>query len=327
MNAIKTAPAKTKLPKSAAVKQFVNEYLILLGIAVLTIYTCLVEPAFLAPANLLSLVRQFVPLGFVALGMTLVIIGGYIDLSVAGTFSLMGILSAMLLNRMGTTALLVVLIAGAACGLLNAVILVVCGARDDSDALFITFGMQTVFGALALIANGGNYVALDQTSFTQLIGNGSLGFLPVMLIIFIAVTVVLQFMMKKMPIGRSIHLAGGNPIAAELCGISVSKIIVMVYVVTGVLTALGAFIMTCRVGSALPIAGRNYECNAILSVTIGGTSLSGGKGSVLNTVLGVALFTIMANALNMLGIDPNMQNVWKGVILVAAIWLDSRRTV
>ena len=130
----------------------------------------------------------------------------------------------------------------------------------------------------------GNYVALNQTDFTQFIGNGGIGFLPVMLIIFIVVTAVLQFIMKKMPIGRSIHLAGGNPVAAELCGISVSKIIIMIYVVTGILTALGAFIMTCRVGSALPIAGRNYECNAILSVTIGGTSLSGGKGSVLNTI-------------------------------------------
>ncbi len=328
MNAAASAkPAKNNIQKKQAVKQFLNEYLILIGILALTIYTCIVQPSFLAADNLLSLVRQFVPLGMVALGMTLVIIGGYIDLSVAGTFSLMGIISAILLNRMGIAALIVVLIAGAACGLLNAIILVVCGARDDSDALFITFGMQTVFGALALIANGGNYVALNQTDFTQFIGNGGIGYLPVMLIIFIVVTAVLQFMMKKMPIGRSIHLAGGNPVAAELCGISVSKIIIMIYVVTGILTALGAFIMTCRVGSALPIAGRNYECNAILSVTIGGTSLSGGKGSVLNTVLGVALFTIMANALNMLGIDPNMQNVWKGVILVAAIWLDSRRTV
>lgn len=327
MNAIHSAQPAVKAEKRQAVKKFVNDYLILIGILILTLYTCIVQPSFLAPGNLLSLVRQFVPLGMVALGMTLVIIGGYIDLSVAGIFSFMGIVSAMLLNRMGPAALIVALVIGALCGLLNAAILIKCGARDDSDALFITFGMQTVFGALALIANSGNYVALTETPFTQFIGNGGVLHIPFMLIIFIVVTAVLQFMMKKMPIGRGIHLAGGNPVAAELCGIPLKKIIVMIYVITGVLTTLGAFIMTCRVGSALPIAGRNYEANAILSVTIGGTSLSGGKGSVLNTVLGVALFTIMANALNMLGVDQNMQNVWKGVILVAAIWLDSRRTV
>lgn len=324
---IEAIRSSTKGQRQRAVKQFLNDYLILIGILILTVYTCIVQPSFLAQGNLLSLIRQFVPLGLVALGMTLVIIGGYIDLSVAGIFSFMGIVSAILLNRMGPIALLVVLIIGALCGLLNAVILIRCGARDDSDALFITFGMQTVFGALALISNGGNYVALNQTAFTQFIGNGGILHIPFMLILFIVVTIVLQFMMKKMPIGRGIHLAGGNPVAAELCGIPLKKIIMMIYVITGALTTLGAFIMTCRVGSALPIAGRNYECNAILAVTIGGTSLAGGKGSVLNTVLGVALFTIMANALNMLGIDPNMQNVWKGIILVAAIWLDSRRTV
>ena len=312
---------------SGSLKKFLNDYLIIIGILLLTIYTCIVQPAFLAPGNLLSLVRQFVPLGLVALGLTLVIIGGYIDLSVAGTFSLMGILSAMLLNRMGAAAIGPVLLIGAFCGLINAVILVRCGARDDSDALFITFGMQTVFGALALIANNGNYVALNQTAFTQFVGNGNLFGIPCMLLVFIVVTAVLQFVMKKTPVGRSIHLAGGNPVSSELCGISIKKIVVIVYVLTGALTALGAFISTCRVGSALPIAGRSYETNAILSVTIGGTSLLGGKGSVLNTVFGVAMFTIMANALNMLGVSPNMQNVWKGIILVAAIWLDSRRSV
>ena len=327
MNAIHSAQPAAKAEKRQVIKKLVNDYLILLGILILTLYTCIVQPSFLAPGNLLSLVRQFVPLGMVALGMTLVIIGGYIDLSVAGMFSFMGIVSALLLNRMGAVSLILVLVIGGLCGLINALILIKCGARDDSDALFITFGMQTVFGALALIANSGNYVALKETAFTQFVGNGGVLHIPFMLIIFIVVTVILQFMMKKMPIGRGIHLAGGNPVAAELCGIPLKKIIVMIYVITGVLTTLGAFIMTCRVGSALPIAGRNYEANAILSVTIGGTSLSGGKGSVLNTVLGVALFTIMSNALNMLGVGPNMQNVWKGVILVAAIWLDSRRTV
>lgn len=308
-------------------KNALNDYLIVIGIAVLTVYTCVVEQSFFSQSNLLALVRQFVPLGMVSLGMTLVIISGYIDLSVAGIFSFMGVVSAMLLNRLGPAALLLVFVLGGLCGLLNALVLIGCGARDDSDALFITFGMSTVFGALALIANGGNYVSLEQTAFTQFIGNGTIAGIPFMLFLFVIATAALQFVMRKTPLGRGIHIAGGNPVAAALCGIDTKRITAMVYVLTGALTALGTFIMTCRVGSALPIAGRNFECNAIMAVTIGGTSLSGGKGSVLNTVLGVALVTIMTNALNILGIDPNMQNVWKGAILVAAIWIDSRRTV
>ena len=307
--------------------KIINNYLILIGILLLVVYTCIVQPSFLSVSNLLSLMRSFVPLAFVSLGMTLIIIGGYIDLSVSGMFSLLSIVGCMLFNRFGVWSMVMIIVLGGLCGMLTAFVLVRCGARDDSDALFITFGMQTVFAALALIANGGLAVTLEQTSFTRFIGAGNIFGIPVIIILFILVTAALNFVMKKTPMGRSVYLAGGNPVAAELCGIKVSKIIYSTYVLTGILTAIGAYILLCRVGNAIPTVGKNYETNAIMAVTIGGTSLAGGKGGVLNTVLGVALVTIMSNALNLLGIDANMQSVWKGVILIVAIWIDSRRTV
>lgn len=315
------------MSKAGVWKKIINNYLIFIGIMVLVIYTCIVQPTFLSWDNLLSLMRSFVPLAFVSLGMTLIIIGGYIDLSVSGIFSLLSIVGCMLYNRFGVWSMAMIIVLGGLCGLLTAWVLVRCGARDDSDALFITFGMQTVFSALALIANGGLAVTLEQTSFTRFIGTGSIVNIPVIMLLFIAVAAVLHFIMKKTPMGRSIYLAGGNPVAAELCGIKVSKIIYITYTLTGILTALGAYILLCRVGNAIPTVGKNYETNAIMAVTIGGTSLAGGKGGVLNTILGVALVTIMSNSLNLLGIDANMQSVWKGVILIAAIWIDSRRTV
>ena len=296
------------MSKAGVWKKIINNYLIFIGIMVLVIYTCIVQPTFLSWDNLLSLMRSFVPLAFVSLGMTLIIIGGYIDLSVSGIFSLLSIVGCMLYNRFGVWSMAMIIVLGGLCGLLTAWVLVRCGARDDSDALFITFGMQTVFSALAL-------------------GQRSIVNIPVLLLLFIAVAAVLHFIMKKTPMGRSIYLAGGNPVAAELCGIKVSKIIYITYTLTGILTALGAYILLCRVGNAIPTVGKNYETNAIMAVTIGGTSLAGGKGGVLNTILGVALVTIMSNSLNLLGIDANMQSVWKGVILIAAIWIDSRRTV
>lgn len=313
--------------KQLSLKNFLNNYLIIIGIAALTIYTCIVQPSFYSPTNLLALIRQYVPLGMVALGMTLIIISGYIDMSVAGIFSFMGILSAMLLNRFTPLALLLVLLLGIVCGGLDALIIVKCGAKNASDALFITYGLQVIFSSLALIVNKGNYVSLDQTVFTKYMGSGNLFGIPFMFICFMLVTALLQFIMKRMPIGRSVHLTGGNRVAAILCGIHTKKIIVFVFILTGVLTAFGSFISVCRIGSALPIAGRNYEANAIMAVTVGGTSLSGGKGSVLHTVFGVALITIMQNALNILGVSTNMQFVWRGLILIAAIWIDSRRKV
>lgn len=313
--------------KKQVIGKFLNEYLLLVGIVLLTVYTCIVQPAFLASGNLLSLIRTFIPLAFVAIGMTLIVIGGYIDLSVAGLFSLMSILGSILSNRFGPVSLLMILLAGFICGAVSACILILCGARNSSDALFITFGMQTAFNALALLVNGGLAVKLAQTPFTRFLGAGNIFGIPMILILFIIVVVILQFLMKKTPIGRSVHLVGGNPTAAELCGIRPNKTIMLSFCVTGVVTALGAYVLLCRVGTAVPTVGKNYETNAILAVTIGGTSLSGGKGSVLNTVLGVLLVTIMSNALNILGIDANMQSVWKGVILIAAIWIDSRRKV
>jgi ribose transport system permease protein len=310
-----------------SLKKFINNYLLLTGIIVLTVYTCIVQPAFLNPDNLLSLIRSFIPLGFVSLGMTLIIISGYIDLSVAGLFSLMSIVGCILFERFGVWALLLTLLLGLLCGAVSAGILILCGARNSSDALFITFGMQTAFAALALLANDGLAVTLNQTAFTRFLGSGSILGIPFMLILFIIVTVLLHFFMKKTPMGRSVHLVGGNPTASNLCGIRINKIIMLSFCVTGVLTALGAFLLLCRVGTAIPTVGRNYETNAIMAVTIGGTSLSGGRGSVLNTVVGVLLVTVMTNALNILGIDQNMQSVWKGVILILAIWIDSRRTV
>lgn len=314
--------------KNWNVKKFLTDYLIVIGILALAAYTAIVQPAFLSQSNLLSFVRQFVPLAFVALGMTLIIISGYIDLSVAGLFSLMGIVSAMLMNQIGEVAALPAsMLIGAGCGAITASILVLCGARDDSDALFLTYGMQMAFGAVAMMANGGNMVALEHEGpFADLIGNGTLLGIPFMLILFIIAVAILHFFMKKTPYGRSIHIAGGNPLAANLCGIRISRIIFLVFALTGALTALGAYIQTCRVGLSLPVGGRNYETYAILSVTVGGTSLAGGKGSVLRTVLGVAVYTLLTNSLNILGVDPNMQFVWKGVIMIAAIWIDSRRT-
>ncbi|MDO5548771.1 MAG: ABC transporter permease [Eubacteriales bacterium] len=322
----KTAEATFRFDFKGLFKKFFTEYLIIVGILVLGIFTAVSEPVFLSYDNFVSFVRQFCPLAFVALGMTLIIIGGYIDLSVAGMFSFMGLVSCMLMNHLGGMAIIPIIIIGAICGLVNALVLIVCGARDDSDALFITFGMQMVFAALALLINGGNCVFLeDKSGFNGAIGNGSLLGIPTMLFLFLAMAFVLHFFMTKTPLGRSIHIAGANPVAARLCGVSINKIILLAFVITGALTAIGSWMMACRTGSALPVCGKNYETYAILSVTVGGTSLAGGKGSVLRTIVGVAVYTLMANSMNILGVSSNMQFVFKGIIMITAIWIDSRR--
>jgi ribose/xylose/arabinose/galactoside ABC-type transport system permease subunit len=310
--------------------KFLLDYLVLVAIVLLVIITIAVEPNFLSGENLTNIMRQFGPLSLVSLGMTFVIIGGFIDLSVAGIISLVAVVTVGLIDQVGqVNALLIGLVLGAVLGLINSLLILSSGAMTQAEALFITFGMSSVYSALALIFTGGatlhmTWLTTPQTVFTA-IGSGSVSILSVSFIIFLVCLGVLWVFQTKTYAGRSISYTGGNKVAANLSGLPVKGSVVMIYTISGLMAAIGAVVLLSRVTTAAPIMGKNYETNAILSVVVGGTSLKGGRGSVLRTVLGVLLVTLMSNCMNLLGVEPYMQTVLKGAILVLAIWLDNRK--
>lgn len=309
---------------------FIKDYLVLVAIVTLVVITIIIEPKFISSANINNIIRQFGPLSFVALGMTFVIIGGFIDLSVAGIMSLVAVLTYSLIDVIGPVpALIAGLLLGAVMGYLNSVIIISCGALSSAEALFITFGMSTVYGALALISCGGvtNHMSrlTADISIYKAIGQGRLGFIPISFAIFLVCLMLLWGFQSKTYMGRSIFLTGGNKTAAELTGIPVKRSIRLIYTISGLLTAVGAIVLLSRVTTASPVLGKNFETNAILAVVVGGTTLKGGQGSVMRTVLGVALVTLLSNCMNLLGISTYMQTVLQGTILVIAIWLDNRK--
>ncbi len=307
-----------------------NENLVLLGIIILVIITISVEPKFLTGSNLTNIMRQFGPLSLVSLGMTFVIIGGFIDLSIAGIISLVAVITVYLIEPLGQVpALLIGLGLGALMGFINSLILLGCGAMTQAEALFITYAMSLFYGAIALIAVDGStqhmsWIKSDISLF-EFIGSGSIGFLSVSFIIFLVCLVVLHIFQTKTYMGRAICLTGGNKVAAELSGIPVKKSIMVIYTISGVMSAIGSVVLFSRVTTASPVIGLNYETNTILAVVVGGTTLKGGKGSVLRTMLGVALITLMSNCLNLLDVSTFIQTIMKGAILVLAIWLDNRK--
>jgi ribose transport system permease protein len=307
-----------------------RDYLVLVAIAALVLVTAIVEPNFLTTGNLTNVMRQFGPLIMVALGMTFVIIGGFIDLSVAGIMSLVAVVTLSLIQPLGQIpALLIGLCLGAFCGYLNSVIILVSGAMKQAEALFITFGMSTVFGALALIYSRGSTkhmrgIKTDISIFKE-IGSGSVGFFSVSFIIFLGCLLLLYIFQNKTYMGRAIYLTGGNKTAAELAGIPVNRSIKFIYTISGLMTALGAIVLFSRVTTASPVLGKGFETNAILAVVVGGTTLLGGNGSVLRTVLGTMLVILLSNCMNLLGVSVYMQFMLKGAILVTAIWLDNRK--
>lgn len=319
-----------------SVKNIMNalfrDYLVLVAIMALVLITAIVEPKFLTAGNMTNVMRQFGPLIMVALGMTFVIIGGFIDLSVAGILSLVAVVTVSMIEPFGQVAALMIgLGLGALCGYLNSKLILWSGAMTQAEALFITFGMSTVYGALALIYSGGStkhmsYIERD-TSIFHTIGTGIVGAFSVSFIIFLLCLLLLYIFQTKTYMGRTIYLTGGNKTAAELAGINIKRSITTIYTISGFMTALGAIMLFSRVTTASPVIGSGYETNAILAVVVGGTTLTGGNGSVLRTVLGTMLVILLSNCMNLLGVSVYMQYILKGAILVLAIWLDNRKQV
>ena len=309
---------------------FVKNNLVLVTIMILTTATALIEPKFLTVANLGNLMNQFGPLSFVALGMTLAIIGGFIDLSVAGIVSLCAVFTISMIDVLGQGgALIAGLMAGAAMGLLNAFIVVSCGALTQAKALFITYGLSAVYSAAALLYTDGATQHMSHlTSRTDLfraVGSGRAGFIPSSFLLFIVIMALLHIFLVRTQTGREICLTGANITAADLSGIPVKRRITLVFVLSGMLSAFGAIVLFSRITTASPLLGANYETNAILAVVVGGTSLAGGRGSVVRTMLGVMLVILLSNCLNLLGVSTYLQSVCKGAVLIIAIWLDRRR--
>lgn len=311
-------------------RKFSREYLVMLTIILLALITMIVEPKFISVQNLTNIMSQLGALSLVSLGMTFVIIGGFIDLSVAGIISLVAVVTISLIEPLGQIpALIIGLCLGALMGWINSLLILSSGATTQADALFITFGMSTVYGALALMASGGStqqmrWITTD-TSIFQSIGSGTVGVFSIPVLIFFGCLVLLHIFQSKTYMGRAISLTGGNKTAANLSGIPVTQSIMIIFMISGLMAALGAIVLFSRVTTASPVIGANYETNAILAVVVGGTPLKGGNGSVLRTLLGVILVTLLSNCMNLLGVSTYIQTVLSGVILVMAIWLDNRK--
>ena len=307
-----------------------RENLIVVAIALLVIVTASIEPVFFSSGNLINVMRQFGPLIMVSLGMTFVIIGGFIDLSVAGIISLVAVCTVLLIDVVGQgPALLLGLGVGALCGIINSMLLLSSGALTQAEALFMTYGMSVVYGALALILSNGSTKhigwAKNATTYFTFIGSGTIGYVPVSFAIFAVALLVLYILQNKTYVGRVMKLTGGNITAARLCGLEVNRSLIFIYVISGLMTAIGAIVLISRITTASPVIGFGYETNAILAVVVGGTTLEGGKGSVLRTVLGTLLVILLANCMNILGVSVYMQYILRGFILVVAIWLDRHK--
>ena len=315
---------------SQAVISFLKGNPIYVAIAALVVVTSFLEPNFLTGENLDNIIRQFGTLIFAALGMTFVIMAGFLDLSIGGIIGLVAVVTVTLIDTVGQgPAILIGIAVGLGCGLLNGALIISSGALTQAESLFITYGMSLVYGAAALMYVQGvtqflTY-SVSSISIFNAINSGGIGPLSLSFLMFLGCLTVLLVVERRMYMGRAVVLTGGNKVAARLAGIPISRSIVMIYAVSGLMSAIGAVVLVSRVTLADPTMGTPYMTQAILAVVVGGTALIGGRGSVLWTVFGTLLLILLNNCLNLLGVSSYVQFMFRGVILILAIWLDTAK--
>ncbi|MFY9135713.1 MAG: ribose ABC transporter permease [Bacillota bacterium] len=296
-----------------------QKYRILFVFVGICILLSVLTPVFLSVNNIINVIRQVSINGILAAGMTMVIISGGIDLSVGSVAAICGAIVAGTQLKLGLApAMLLSVATGALLGLINGLVI----TKGKVAPFVATLGMTTVARGLTLIYTGGRPI-YNLTDAFRVLGAGYVGPIPVPVLILALVIAVVHFVMSSTVFGREVYALGGNEEAARYSGINVERRRMLVYISMGLLSAVTGIVLTSRLGSADPTAGVGFETDAIAAVVIGGTSMSGGEGSVIGSLIGALIIGVMNNGLNLLNVSPYYQQIFKGLIVVLAVLMDS----
>jgi len=295
---------------------------ILIALALVGAMLTAATPTFLTTANLINVARQISLNGILAVGATFVLLTGGVDLSLGSVVALAGVIAAGFAhpgNYPVAVPILMGILAGTACGATNGLVV----TRGGVAPFIVTLGMMTVARGLALVASGGKPVSNMSPDLTRLAGD-VLG-MPIPVLILAAVSLASWAFLANTRLGRYVYAVGGNENAARAAGINVGMVKMLAYTLCGAMAGLAGVVLAARITTGQPNAAVAYELDAIAAVVIGGTSLSGGVGSIGGTLLGALLMGVINNGLDLLNVSSYYQQIIKGVIIVGAVWLDRRQ--
>lgn len=293
---------------------------ILAVLVILCVFMAVAAPNFASADNLLNIARQISVNAILAAGMTFVIITAGIDLSVGSILAVSGV-GSVLVAMAGVPAWIAVIVGvfiGAIAGLFNGTLV----AYLSLAPFIVTLGMMTFLRGLAYTMTGGQPIVDNNLAFRGL-GNGYIAMIPTPVWIMAVVYIVAWFVLERTTYGRRVYAVGGNPEAARLAGINVKRVLTSVYVVAGMCAALAGIIYAARVVSAQPRAGEGYELDAIAAVVLGGTSLMGGKGRIIGTLIGAIILGVLSTGMILMNVPFFTQLLVKGVVIILAIAIDS----
>ncbi len=308
-----------KIPSSTLFKFNLRDAGTLIGLLIIVVTFSLLSPVFFTVPNLLNILQQSSINGIIALGMTLVIISGGIDLSVGPTAALSAVLGATLMvaGVPVPLAVMATLGVGALCGVFSGTLVAYAGLQP----FIVTLGGLSLFRAMALIFTNGNPIFGIPVEFRNFINSEIFG-VPSPIVIVVTIAIILWVVMNKTPLGEYILAVGGNEEAARVAGVPVKRTKVTVFVISGVLASLASLILIGRLGAAEPTMGNLWELDAIAAAAIGGASLMGGKGSVIGTLIGAIILGSLRNGLTLLNIQAFYQLLATGLIIIIAMLID-----
>lgn len=310
--------------KNKNIIQYLQDYGSFIALIFLVIVIGAISPDFRTVNNFLSLLRQSAINGLIAFGMTCVILTGGIDLSVGSVLALTSIICAHTI-KIGLPAplsMLIALIFGIILGTISGLMV----TKSRLQPFIATLITMTGYRGLTMILSGGKPISrLGNNLLLNHIGKGSFLGIPIPVWILIIFFAIFLFVLKKTVLGRQIYATGSNAKAAELAGININNIKLIVYAVSGFMASLSGLILVSRLGSAQPTLGSGYELDAIAAVALGGTSMTGGRGKITGTLIGILIIAVLNNGLNIIGVSSYYQDVVKALVIFLAVISDRNR--
>jgi ribose/xylose/arabinose/galactoside ABC-type transport system permease subunit len=299
--------------------QKISGYIILLAVIVEVIVFAALAPQFLSFDNLVNIALSIAVIGILSVGMTFVILTGGIDLSIGSGVALAGVAAALIAQKTETAwiGFAAALAIGILCGAFNGFTI----AYFRVPPFVVTLAILTIARGLAFILSEGRSIGNLPESFS-LLGKSTFLSIPFSVWLMLITFALGWFVLRHTTFGRYVYAVGGNSEAAFLAGVNTKGITFWVYVLNGLLVGLSAIVLSSRLGAGVPNSGLQYELDVIAAVVVGGTSLTGGRGSVVFTLFGAIFIGVLNNGLNLYGVDPYLQRVWLGVVILIAVLLD-----
>ena len=330
MSAVATAGTPVKGDRQIDLATVLSRFAPIIFLLIVMVFFSIFESGFRTSDNFLRVVRQISVVGILAVGMTFVILTAGIDLSVGSMLAFCGIVAASAAKGSrglltgedpGGIRVLYALLAAVGVGLLIGFIHGFFIAKLHVPAFIVTLGGLGAWRGATLLWSNGQPISRFSDDFTYW-GKESIGPVPILAIIFVALALIAHIVLKYTRYGRWIYALGGNAEAARLSGLNTTAITMSVYVISGFCAGLGGFLLTSRLNSAEQVAGQNFELQAIAAVVIGGTSLFGGEGGVIGTLIGALLIGILNNGLVQMNVSPYYQPIVIGGIIVLSVYID-----